>query len=154
MSARVSLVALLVVSTAAFVSGTSIERSSGGEAHAEPAGEAGERAGEAAESGEAAEQGGEAAESDGESLESTPLVAAAAAFSLALALAVWLRPGWRRLLLCVAIAMVAFALLDVRELAHQVDEQDTGLALLAAVVAGLHLAAAAVALLAPRDSLA
>jgi hypothetical protein len=137
MTARIVLVALVLASTAGFVVGTSIERSSGGEAHAESGGE----------SGEAADRGGE-------SLESTPLVVAAAAFSLALAVAIWLRPAWRRLLLFAALAMVAFAVVDVRELFHQVDERDAGLALVAAVVAGLHLASAAVALLAPRDSLA
>ena len=139
MSARVALVGLLVVATAAFVVGTSIERSSGGEAHAGPAGESAERHPE---------------ESGHEDLESTPLVVAAAAFALVVAFAVWQRPGARRLLLFVLVAMVAFAVLDVREVAHQVDEHDTGLAVLAALVAGLHLAVAAVALLAPRDSLA
>ena len=42
--------------------------------------------------------------------------------------------------------MVVFAALDVREVIHQLDEDNGGLALLAGVVAGLHLAAAAVAL--------
>jgi len=137
MTTRIVLVALVLASTAGFVVGTSIERSSGGEAHAESAGEP-----------------GEAAESGRESLESTPLVSAATALPLALAVAIWLRPAWRPLLLPVALAMVAFALLDLRELFHQVDGRDTGLALVAAAVAGLHLAAAAVASLAPRDSLA
>jgi hypothetical protein len=41
---------------------------------------------------------------------------------------------------------VAFAALDVREVFHQADEDDGGLALLAGVVAALHLAAAALAL--------
>jgi hypothetical protein len=57
--------------------------------------------------------------------------------------------------------MVALAALDVREVVHQVDEHNGGLAALAGVVAALHLAAAAIALsmgrsraLAPRDSLA
>jgi hypothetical protein len=48
--------------------------------------------------------------------------------------------------------MVAFAALDVRELFHQIDEDDGGLALLAGAVAGLHLAAAGVALVMRRTS--
>lgn len=45
----------------------------------------------------------------------------------------------------VALAMAAFAALDVREVVHRVDESRTGLALLAALVAVLHLAAAVLA---------
>ena len=49
--------------------------------------------------------------------------------------------------------MLAFALLDVREVFHQLDEDHDGLTLLAALVATLHLASAAVAaLLAGRRS--
>jgi hypothetical protein len=48
--------------------------------------------------------------------------------------------------------MVAFAALDVREVFHQIDEDDGGLALLAGVVAALHLVAAGVALLMRRLS--
>ena len=58
-------------------------------------------------------------------------------------------------------AMVAFAALDVREVVHQLDEENAGLAVLAGVVAALHLGVAAIALSmgrsrvpAPRDSLA
>jgi hypothetical protein len=79
-------------------------------------------------------------------------VALAAAVSLALALAVWLRPGWALLLALVVVVMVAFAALDVREVFHQIDEDDAGLALLAGVVAALHLAAAGVALVMRRAS--
>jgi hypothetical protein len=42
--------------------------------------------------------------------------------------------------------MVVFAVLDLREVVHQLDEDNGGLAVLAGVVAALHLAAAAVAL--------
>jgi uncharacterized membrane protein len=82
----------------------------------------------------------------GVDLEATPFVVLAAAFSLGLALAVWLRPEWRLLLALVAAAMVVFAALDVREVVHQLDEDNGGLAMLAGVVAALHLAAALVAL--------
>ena len=57
----------------------------------------------------------------------------------------WLRPGSRPLLALVVLAMVAFAVLDVREVVHQLDEDNGGLALLAAAVAALHLGVAAVA---------
>jgi hypothetical protein len=50
------------------------------------------------------------------------------------------------LLAVVAVAMAAFAALDVRKVFHQLDEGKDGLALLAARVAALHLAAAGVAL--------
>jgi hypothetical protein len=181
MNRRLLLVVLLVVSTAAFVVGVSVERSSG-DSHDEPAATAASR--EAAESGEEhadegaegeasqsaveadSEGAGEAGQDEDESvlgvdLEATPFVVLAAAASLGLAVAVWLRPEWRPLLGLVAAVMVAFAALDVREVVHQVDEHNGGLAVLAGVVAALHLAAAAIALsmgrsraLAPRDSLA
>jgi hypothetical protein len=148
MARRTLLVALLIASTAAFVVGVGVERSSA-DKHTEPA--------RASESGEAGEGHAEAArpESDegasesllGVDYEATWFVALAAAFSLALAAAAWLRPRWALLLATVAVAMVAFAVLDVREIVHQLDESKGGLAALAAVVALCHLAAAAVAAL-------
>lgn len=163
MNARVLLVALLVVSTAAFAVGVSIERSSG-DTHSEtPAvdesssatGESGEEAEGHAEGGAGAqahvdEGGGAGEESNSETLlgidlEAAPFVALAAAFSLALAVAVWLRPTRALLLAGVVVAMVAFAALDVREVFHQLDESKTGLAVLAVTVAALHLGAALVA---------
>jgi hypothetical protein len=84
--------------------------------------------------------------------EATPFVALAAAFSLALAAAVWLRPRWALMLGAVAVAMVVFAALDVREVVHQLDESKGGLAVLAGVVAVCHLAAAAVAALMGRPA--
>ncbi len=47
--------------------------------------------------------------------------------------------------------MVAFAALDGREVFHQLDADRTGLAVLAGVVALLHLSAATVAGVMPRD---
>ena len=102
----VLLVALLLVATAAFVVGVSVERAQG-ETQAEAAPKAGELGHE-----EGAESGEEA-----------PLV---------------------------GLAMVAFAALDVREVIHQLDEDNEGLALLAGVVAALHLGVAAVALVIVR----
>lgn len=79
-------------------------------------------------------------------LEATPFVVVAAAVALGLALAVWLRPEWRLVLGLVAAAMVVFAVLDVREVVHQIDEDNGWLAVLAGLVAALHVVAAAVAL--------
>jgi hypothetical protein len=41
--------------------------------------------------------------------------------------------------------MIAFAALDLREVFHQIDESEAGLAVLAGPVAALHIAAAIVA---------
>jgi hypothetical protein len=164
MDRRVVLVALLVLSTVAFVVGVSVERSAG-DSHDEPAAEASEAAergdehadeeGEAraSEPGEAArgeEVAGEAKEDEDErvlgvDLEATPFVVLAAAVSLGFAAAVWLRPEWSLLLGLLAAAMVVFAVLDVREVVHQLDADRGGLAVLAGFVAVLHLAAAALA---------
>jgi hypothetical protein len=182
MQPRLLLVLLLVAATAVFVVGVSVEKSSGdthdessaaateqgsgaqtGDEHAGESGEERE-SGEPGEAGVAGEAGGghakpAAGEASGEDetllgidLEPTGFLALAAAVSLALALVVWLRPGWALLLAAVAVVMVAFAALDVRELFHQIDEDDGGLALLAGAVAGLHLAAAGVALVMRRTS--
>ena len=170
MRLRVVLIALLVVATAAFVVGVSVERSQG-EAHAEGAttaeGEAGQPAEagheDGAESGEAAraeESADAAADEDkaetflGIDYEAVPFIVLAAAFSLALALAlaVWLLSPSVPVLGLVVVAMVAFAALDGREVVHQLDEDNGGLALLAGVVAALHLGVAAVALALARGA--
>ncbi len=52
----------------------------------------------------------------------------------------------------VALIMLTFAALDIRELTHQIHESRPGLAGLAAAVALLHLLAAATALLAWRTT--
>jgi hypothetical protein len=162
MRLRVVLIALLLAATAAFVVGVSIERSQG-DNHTEPTsavkGEAGESREvgheDGAESGEEAtadESGGSPGEEKGAETflgidhEAVPFIVLAAAFSLALAAAVWLRPASVPLLALVVVAMVAVAALDVREVVHQLDEDNGGLALLAGVVAALHLGVAAVAL--------
>jgi hypothetical protein len=73
------------------------------------------------------------------------VLALAIVVSLALAAVVWraAAPPW--LPATVALAMAAFAALDVREVVHQIDESRPGLTLLAILVAALHLAAAALA---------
>lgn len=52
----------------------------------------------------------------------------------------------------VALVMLAFTALDIRELTHQLNESRPGLAALAATVAVLHLAAAAAAVLTTRGT--
>jgi hypothetical protein len=146
---RSLLVLLVAAATAAFVVGTAIERNTG-DPHAEAARQAAPHS-EAVEGHE--QRSHETTEPAGESelrplgvdVEAAPFVALAAAASLALALAAWLRPSTAPLLLLVAAAFLAFAALDVRELAHQIDESSGGLAALAAAVALAHAAAAAVA---------
>jgi hypothetical protein len=168
MRLRVVLIALLGVATAAFVVGVSIERSQG-EAHAEAAttvegetgepGDAGHEKG--AENGEAvrAEEnpGARAGEENAEKFlgvdyEAVPFIVLAAVFSVGLAAAVWLLPRSLPVLAVVVVAMVAFTALDVREVVHQLDEDNGGLALLAGVVAALHLGVAALALALARGA--
>jgi hypothetical protein len=78
-------------------------------------------------------------------IEAVPFIVLAALASLALAAGAWLRPRWVALLVVLVVAMVVFAALDVREVFHQSDEAKTGLEILAAAIAVLHLAAAVVA---------
>jgi hypothetical protein len=81
----------------------------------------------------------------GVSIEAVPFIVLASLASLALAALAWMRPRWLLGLLLVAGAMAVFGALDVREAFHQSDEHKTGLVILAAVIATLHLAAAGLA---------
>jgi hypothetical protein len=78
-------------------------------------------------------------------IEAVPFVILAALASLALAALGWLRPRRPLGLIAIALAMLAFAALDIREISHQADEHSTGLAVLAAAIAALHLGASAIA---------
>jgi hypothetical protein len=123
-----------------------------------PAGD-GDNGGPAAASEPAA--GGEpaathSAESQSENLlginpEATWLVVIAVALSLLLA-ALILTIGSPLVAAGIAVTMLAFTVLDVRELTHQLNESRSGLAALAAVVALLHLLAAVSALLTARTA--
>jgi hypothetical protein len=169
---RAVIVGLIVLATVGFVVGTTIERNSkeshpetpaaaqsqgsseshaeGGESEAERAAESGGE-GESAHTSEGGEAGGEF-QPFGVNIEAVPFVLLAALVSLGLAAAVWTRPRNLLVLGVAAAAMVLFAVLDVREVFHQIDENRTGLAVLAGVVAALHLAAAtAIGLLARGD---
>lgn len=151
---------LMLLSTAAFVIGVTVEKGQGHSdsvveaSHSDEEGSAGhEEAG--GEEGGGEEGGGEASSEESESLvgvdvESTPLVIFGALLSLALIGAVALRP--RREVLAVAIVFcIGFAVLDGRELAHQLEEHAGTVATLAALTLILHLGAAAMAALAlPR----
>ena len=159
MASNRALSILIVVATVAFAIGISVEKS---DTDVETANEAtaseathveGTPPTEAAEGQAAETQTETAGESQSESgnetflgvnVEATPFVVLAVVFSLALALAVWLRPDV--LLLIVAVAMVAFAVLDVREIFHQLDESKEGVAVLAGFIALLHGASAALAI--------
>jgi hypothetical protein len=173
MTLRAAVVGLIVLATIGFVVGTTIERNaegshaespaatrsdstSSGESGAERAAESGGQR-EATHAGEGAAAGGQEAHAEfqpfGINIEAVPFIVLAALASLAMAAAVWTRPRTRLILGVVAAAMLLFATLDVREVFHQIDVSRTGLAVLAGVVAALHLAAAAgTALLARGDT--
>ena len=168
MAPRTLLVGLIVVATAAFVVGTAVERNSSGEsAHHEAA----LPAAATSDSGASAEArhteaGGESAATHakestatstatattteephaelrplGIDVEAWPFVTLAAVASLILAAAAWLRPRAVPVLTLTAVAMLAFAALDVREIVHQLDINKSALAVMAAAIAALHLAA-------------
>jgi hypothetical protein len=159
---RRTLVALLVASTALFAVGVIAERSHT-DTHVESVSAQAETTGGAAgapegvheESGEpgAGEEG--RAESAthanggetvlGVDVEYTPLAVLAVLAGLALAALAATRFGrLRGFLYAVAVIALAWAALDGREVIHQIDESRTGVAVVAVVVAVLHLAVAAV----------
>jgi hypothetical protein len=175
---RLTLIALLLVSTAAFLVGVLAERSSDDKHHdsaavvqddaegshdeAAEASEAGDaEANEAAEGregqhGEPSDKGEAAPRETGEhhaearllgiDPESTPLLVIAVAAGLGFAALAASRMGTSRaFLVVVALAALVWAALDIREIAHQIDESRSGIAAIAAAVAALHLAAAVVA---------
>jgi hypothetical protein len=156
---RAWLVGLIVLATIGFVIGTSIERHNSSHESAAQL-----RAEGAASKSAAPSEGGEsaathatethsAAKTDshkelrplGVNIEAVPFIVLAALASLALAALGWARPRWLLGLATVATAMIVFGALDVREAFHQSDENQTGLVILAAVIATLHLAAAGTA---------
>ena len=148
MTLRAAIIGLIVLATVGFVVGTTIERNLK-EPHAEtPTAARSEGSSESqVEGGErAAESGGPETHGEcqpfGVDIEAVPFIVLAALVSLGLAVAVSTRPQSPLVLGVVATAMLLFAALDVREVFHQVDESRTGLAVLAGVVAALHLAAA------------
>lgn len=148
---RLIVALLLVASAALFAVGTTIEHRQRGEAHAETALSSSESAGESAH----AEEGGEGAADTSESAagedghtenseeiagvdpESWPLVGLAIAISLALAAGVYWRQG--RWFVAAFGFGILFAAADARELVHQLDESQTTVAAIAAILIALHL---------------
>lgn len=143
----------IVLATAGFALGIAVERATVAEPHTETAthDEASEEGHEVG-GGEAAPEATSDETVLGLNLESTPLVVAAVVGSLLLAGAVWVWPRSRPLLVVVALAMLAFAVLDIAEVAHQLDESRVGVATIAVIVAALHLAAVATAGVMVRES--
>lgn len=142
---RLLVVLLLLLATAAFGTGVAIERSR--PAHTETTQhEAGGEAG--AEGGVAEGPAPVETHADetflGVNTESTPLVALGIALSIAAAAAVWLFGDRRSVLAAVGLFCLAFAVLDVVELARRAGE-DAGIAVAAVAAASLHTAAAAAA---------
>jgi hypothetical protein len=149
-----ALAVLLVASAVLFAIGASIERAQGHghsetkatNTHAE--GEGAEEGGAESHEAGAAESGGSSRESDeqiaGVDSESIPAIIGGTAVMLLLAAGVWWgrSRGW---LLAVIVAGILFALADTREVAHQVDESQVGIAAISGVLIALHLAAAAAA---------
>src|SRR5438093_12229060 len=151
---RAALVLLLVSSGLLFAIGSTIERH---QHHSEPhpsaaastessSGVTGNESG-SGESATHVEQGkGEAgAKILGVNTESVALMIVAVVASLLLALAVWLGRWPRPLLLLVVGFGLVFAAGDGRELVHQLNESNAGIAAIAAILIGLHLAVAALA---------
>lgn len=158
---RLAAIVLVVVGASLFALGTSIEKDRHHDepsVNAEAQGDSHDEAGESAEQREAegADEHSEANESEGKILgidrESAGLVVLAVVALLALAALLWQRPS-RGLWLAVGLMALAFAIFDVAEVIHQFDESDSGLAVLAALVALAHVGAAAVAPTAVRPDL-
>jgi cobalamin biosynthesis Mg chelatase CobN len=171
---RTVLAVLLVVSAAAFAIGVIFERSNGSETdqhesstptvvsgeqaetseqHTEGEGEEGS---ESSESGESAEQlaaeteaAGDVHNESSEKLfgvnpEATWLVILAVALTVLLALAIW-KTTSTAVLVAVVVFGIIFAAFDVREAIHQSDESNSGLVVVAVIVAILHLGVAVLA---------
>jgi hypothetical protein len=173
---RRTAAALFVVAAALFAVGVNAESdshsesgdavhneapaSAGHDEAAEPVGhdeaaEAREAAeGDGAEAPVAAETHSEQDESEevlGVDIESPAAVVAAVIVSLVLAVGLWLRN--RRWLALVSVGFaVVFVVFDIAEIVHQLDESRTGLAVLATVIAGAHVAAATTAGISTRTA--
>jgi hypothetical protein len=162
---RAALVLLLVGSGSLFAIGSTIERNqhaidqpataaaSGESGHATEAGGESEQSGRSEGESSSAESTTHVEKSHSESganilgvdTESLALTVVAVVASLLLGIAVWLRRWQRLTLLCAAGFGLVFAAGDGRELVHQLDESSAGLAAIAGVLIGLHLALTALA---------
>lgn len=147
---------LTLLSTAAFAIGVTIEKnqehsdSSVERAHSDEGSEAHKQSeGEEAEGAEP--QSEESENTGGIDVESTPIIVLGVALSLALASVVMKWPR-REVFAVAAVFCLGFAVLDWRELAHQLDENADAVATFAALALLLHLGATAVAVLAAARS--
>ena len=156
---QLAAIILLLVGAALFVLGTSVEKN---RHHNEPAPATqvseshNEGGGESAEQHQAESAVGHP-ESTGEGKvlgidrESTALVGLALLASLALAAALWKHPT-RAVWLIVGLVAVAFAIFDVAEVVHQLDESAPGLAAIAVAVALAHASTAGISAVALRSA--
>jgi hypothetical protein len=146
---RLVAVVLLVAGAGLFVLGTSLES---GRHHdvADETGGSHTEGGQSDEHGEGAAtvltENRTSAETTilGIDRESTGLVVLAVAASLALAALLWLRPS-RSVWAIAGLAALAFAVFDIAEVVHQLDESASGLATVAASVAAAHMGVTALA---------
>ena len=142
------LSALLIVGAALFAVGIAAERTA--DDHVEPGAthtEEGEAAGEHADEDAGAEPVHDESSEErvlGMNLESPLTIGLGLAVSVALAVVTW--RSNRRLVLLAAVGFATvFAAFDIAELVHQIDQSRAGVAVLVAVVALVHVAAALVA---------
>lgn len=137
---------MVLLATAAFVIGVTIEKNQGRSESSVEQAHSGE-ASETHEQTEGVESGSQSETSEtigGIDIESTPIIVLGVAVSLALIGAVlkWPRP---EVYAIAAVFCLGFALLDGTELAHQLDENSGTVATFAGLALALHLGAAAVA---------
>jgi hypothetical protein len=142
------LSALLIVGAALFAVGTTVERNADdhaedGATHTEEGEPAGEHADEHTAVGRAHDESSEERVL-GMNLESPLLIGLAVAVSVALAVFTWRSNAQFVLLAAVGFAAL-FAVFDVVELAHQIHNSRSGIAVLVATVALVHATAALVA---------
>lgn len=135
---------LLIVAASLFAVGVATE----GDVHREAVAGDHHETGGAEGGGAAHDERTEVAETGervlGINLEATPLVVAALAVSLVLAAATWRRDR-RIVLLVTGVFAAGFAALDVAEFSHQIQRPAVLLAIIAAVIAVLHVFAALLA---------
>jgi hypothetical protein len=148
---------LMLLSTAAFVIGVTIEKNQGHsesgveQAHSGEAPEAPEQTEGETTGTETQPETSESETVAGVDVESAPIVLLGVVVSLALIGAV-LRCPRREVYAIAAVLCLGFAILDGSELAHQLDENSGTVAMFAALALVLHLGAAAVAALAAARS--
>jgi len=136
------LSALLITAAALFAVGIATEGDTHDHAANSEAGEQGEATTEVEH--EQTEVEGTGERILGVNLESTPLVAFAVIISVALAAVTWRRDD-KLILLATALFAAGFGALDVAEFSHQIRESAPTIALIAAIIALLHVGAAVLA---------